>query len=115
MTSLDLFLYLLSFIPISYRLDLNTYIQGDYSISDAVCPIFYFIKKYIMAFATANIFIINQSYLFCYYWSIVDLLCCINFRYITKWISYTYILWFFTFFSSIGHYRVLSRVPCAVQ
>ena len=49
-----------------------------------------------MAFATANDFIIDQSCLvFNYYWSIVYLQGCINVRCITKWISYTYILWFF--------------------
>ena len=28
---------------------------------------------------------------------------------------YVYPLFFFSFFSHIGHYRVLSRVPCAIQ
>ena len=51
-------------------------------------------------------------------WSIVDLQCCVNFFFYTaKWISYihTYIYFFKKLFSHIGHYRVLSRVPCAVQ
>lgn len=42
-------------------LDLSTYIPGDYFISDVVSFIFYFIRKYIMACATASDFIIDQS------------------------------------------------------
>ena len=47
----------------------------------------------------------------------VDLQCCVSFRCTAKWISYTciYIPLFFRFFSHIGHYRVLSRVPCAIR
>ena len=58
---------------------------------------------------------------FCYsfYWCIVDLQCCVIFRCTRKWVSYSYMyfhyLFFFLFSSHIGHYRVLSRVPCAIQ
>ena len=46
---------------------------------------------------------------FNFYWSVVDLQCCISFRCTAKWISYTYTyIHSFRFFSHIGHYRVLS-------
>ena len=36
----------------------------------------------------------------------------------TKWFSYTYMytiyIFFFKFFSYLGYYRILSRVPCAI-
>ena len=51
-----------------------------------------------------------------FYWSIVDSQCCANFHYTAKWFSYTYIYtFFFRFFSHLGYYRILSRVPCAIQ
>ena len=48
--------------------------------------------------------------------AVVHLQGCISFRRIPKWISHTYVhtylsLLCFRFFSHIGHYRVLSRVP----
>ena len=43
-------------------------------------------------------------------WSIVDLQCCLSFRYMVEWISYIYTyLLYFGYFSHIDHYRVLSR------
>ena len=58
-----------------------------------------------------------------FYWSIVDLQCRVSFCFVAKWISYIYVCVYththittvFRFFSHIGHYRVLSKVPCAVQ
>ena len=47
-----------------------------------------------------------------FYWSVVDLQCCVSFRCTAKWMSYTCI---HLFFSHIDHYRVLSGVPCAIQ
>ena len=44
----------------------------------------------------------------------VDLQCCVSFGYTAKNLSYMYPL-FLRFFSHIGHYRILSRVPCAIQ
>ena len=55
-----------------------------------------------------------------HFWgNIVDLQCCINFRYTAKWISYTYTnvysLSFLRLLFHIGHCWILSRVPCATQ
>lgn len=44
-------------------------------------------------------------------WNIVDLKCCVTFRYIAQWVSYTYVciyLFFFRFFSQIDYYRIWS-------
>ena len=52
------------------------------------------------------------------YWSIVDLQCHLQcFRHTGKSISYThtYIHSFLDSFPTIGHYRALNRVPCAIQ
>ena len=52
-----------------------------------------------------------------FYWNIGDLQCCVTFCYIAI-VDHTYIyiyLLSFRFFSHVGHYRVLSRVPCAIQ
>ena len=59
---------------------------------------------------------IPLSFFLSFYWSIVALQCCISFYCIAKWISCTctYIL-FFWFPSNLGHHRVLSRVPHAIQ
>ena len=52
---------------------------------------------------------------FKFYWSLDDLQFCISFRSkVTQLYIYIYPL-FFRFFSHIGHYRVLSIVPCAIQ
>ena len=71
---------------------------------------FYFILFYLFIFLR---FVKKK-----FYWSIVDLQCCISFRCTAKCISYTYTyihsFFFFRFFSHIGHFRVLSRVPCAI-
>ena len=52
-------------------------------------------------------------------WNTVDLQCCVNFRYIAEWFSYTnthtHIYSFLTFSSIIGSYRTLSIVPCALE
>ena len=61
--------------------------------------------------------ILDKVFCFNFNWRIVDLQCYVSFRLTAKSISYTYINipFFFRFFSLIGHYRVLSRVPCAIQ
>ena len=43
-----------------------------------------------------------------FYWSIVDLRCCVNFCYTVKWLSFTY-TFFFVFFSTVVYHRVLNR------
>ena len=54
-----------------------------------------------------------------FYWSIVDLQCCVSFCFTVKWISYRYkniyLHSFFRFYSHIGHYGVLGRGRCAIQ
>ena len=47
---------------------------------------------------------------------IVDSQCCVSFKYTSEWISYTYIHSSLDSFPiALGHYRVLSRVPCAIE
>ena len=52
-------------------------------------------------------------------WNTVDLQCCVNFRYIAEWFSYTHththIYSFLTFSSIIGSYGTLSIVPFALK
>ena len=54
-----------------------------------------------------------------FYWSIIDLQCCVRFRGTAKWLYILYIIkiyiYFFTFFSFKGYYKILSIVPCAKQ
>ena len=50
---------------------------------------------------------------FILYWSMFDLQCCIHFRCTAK--SFSLYLFSFRFFSHIGYYGALSRVPCAIQ
>ena len=54
---------------------------------------------------------------FFFNWSRADLQCCISFRCTTKWLSYiyTYIHSFSDSFFHLDYYKILSRVPCAVQ
>ena len=49
-----------------------------------------------------NTYLLNE-----FYWSIVDLQCCISFKCIAKWFSYTY-TYIHSFFPHIGYYRLLS-------
>ena len=57
------------------------------------------------------------------YQSIVDFQCCIRYQFqVYRNVSYLYIhvcvcvcIHSFTFFHHVGHYRVLSRVPCALE
>ena len=52
--------------------------------------------------------------IFILYWDRVDLQCCVSSSYIAEWFSYTYIH-SFQVFPHVGHYRILSRVPRAIQ
>ena len=55
-------------------------------------------------------------YFFSFCWSLIDLQCCVSFRCIAKWVSYTYIyFFFFKILIHTSHYRAFSRVPCAIQ
>ena len=45
---------------------------------------------------------------FIFYWSIVNLQCCVSFKCTARWFIYTYIhAFFFRFFSIIGYYKIL--------
>ena len=57
---------------------------------------------------------------FILYWSIVDLQCCVSYRFMAKWFSYifTYIHSSWDFFSDFFQYNLLLNiewVPCAIQ
>ena len=50
-----------------------------------------------------------------FYWSIVDLQCCVSFWYLAKWFSYAYIYtFFFRFFSIMLYHRILNIVLCSL-
>ena len=53
-----------------------------------------------------------------FYWSIINLQCCISFKYTPKWFSYLYALYiyifFFKFFSIVGYYKILNIVSCII-
>ena len=51
---------------------------------------------------------------FKFYWIIVHLQRCDNFLYTKEWFSYIHIH-YFRFFSHIGYYRILHRIPHAMQ
>jgi len=53
---------------------------------------------------------------FTFYQIIVDLQCCVCFRYTANWFLCIYIyIHFFRFFSHIGYNKILSRISCAIQ
>ena len=54
-----------------------------------------------------------SSFLCFFNGSIADLQCCVSFWGTAKWFSFIY--FFFMFFSVMVYYRMLSIVPCAVQ
>ena len=48
------------------------------------------------------------------FYIMIDLQYCVSFKYTAKWFIFTYIHFVFRFFSHIGYYRILSRVPWAI-
>ena len=62
--------------------------------------------------------VVAFSFLLLFNWRVVDLQCCVSFRYTAKWFSYTHIyinLFFFGVFSILGYYKILNIFPCAIQ
>ena len=55
---------------------------------------------------------INYVLFFCIYWNIVDLQCCINFRYATNWFSYTH-MHISSLSQIIFPYRLLQSIKCS--
>ena len=103
----------------------------SYFFSVVICAYFYFVG-YLVLFhklilitwtnITSNHLqpkyaILVLSFFRNFYWRIVDLQCCVSFRCTAQWIryTYTYTYSFLSCFSHIGLYRVLSRVPCAIE
>ena len=66
-------------------------------------------------------FILKWKFIFfnLFYWSTVDLQCCVSFRCTASGVQiqlYIYIyIFFFIFFSIMVYYRLLNIVPCAIQ
>ena len=63
-------------------------------------------------------FIIDTYSSYCFYLNIVDLQCCISYRYTVQWFNYLQSIYpssLFKFISLIGYYKILSIVPCALQ
>ena len=99
--------------------------HSPYSVSAVVIKMFFIAVSLVQDLAR----ITHYTYLSClysplyflsyflkhFYWSIIDLQCCdfLLYSQVNQLCTYMYLL--FRFFSQIGHYRVLSRVPCVIQ
>ena len=58
----------------------------------------------------------RRHFFFKFYWGVVDLQGCINFRHPARWFSYRCIvIFFFILISIAGYYGILNRVLCAIQ
>ena len=58
----------------------------------------------------------EDIFFFKFYWGVVDLQGCINFRHPARWFSYRCIvIFFFILISIAGYYGILNRVLCAIQ
>ena len=96
---------------------------NQYFFFQSLWGFFFFFKQNITVLFHIHVFFTGLSDKLCdfflknFYWCIVDLQCCVSFQCTAKRISCTFNIYplFFRFLSHIKHYRVLSRVPCALQ
>ena len=76
-----------------------------------VCFCFYLF--FFFAFLFNVHLLLMFKFLFIFNWNIVDLQCCVSFRWTAKWFNYAYTHMFsFRFFSFIGYYKILSIILC---
>ena len=80
------------------------------------CPFIFFYYSYQVT-QKENCFLLFKKNYLLFYWSTVDLQCCVSFR-SAKWFRYVYMhiyVFFFRFFPHICYYKILSIAPCTVQ
>ena len=66
--------------------------------------------KFYLKGSDSNILLGLYFLVFFFYWSIVDLQCCVSIRCTATWFGI-----FFRFFSIIDYYKILNIVSCAIQ
>ena len=74
-----------------------------------------FILYSILQLYRQNVFAIRQLLKTVFYRSLIDLQCCVSFRCAAKWFRHVQYIFFFRWFSTIRYYKILSRVPSALQ
>lgn len=78
--------------------------------------IFSFMKLHFMWFKSHSCLYFVVYFILHHDILIVYLQWCTSFKYTEKWFSYTYTyVRFFSFFSQVVYYKILTRVPCAIQ
>ena len=98
--------------------DCNVCVPGHPVSTRAPCQfIFSRVPKGSWSFVVWSVSCFFSFFVFSFlYWSRFDLQCCVSFRCTIKWFNYTYTyISSFSDFSHLGYYRVLSRVPWAIQ
>ena len=82
----------------------------DNSLKDMISLEFLYLLPFSFLFCRYHC----SFYFFIFYWSIVDLQCCVNFCCTAVIQLYMYIF-FFILFSIMVYHRILNTVPCAIQ